>query len=116
MHGKEEANMELAGRPIVSSVAEDAWEPDPDVGGEMNVLYRGDGVEAGMSRFLEPTDPIRWTLPAKETFYVLEGAARIEIAGGPTLEARKGDMAVIPRGAETIWHLTTPFQDFYVLS
>jgi len=25
-------------------------------------------------------------------------------------------MAVIPRGAETIWHLTTPFQDFYVLS
>jgi uncharacterized cupin superfamily protein len=100
---------------VVSGVPDDAWEPDPDVGGEMNVLYRGEGVEAGMSRFAEPVKPIRWTLPAKETFYVLEGAARVEIAGGPTLEVRAGDMATIPEGAETTWYLTTPFQDFYVL-
>jgi uncharacterized cupin superfamily protein len=99
----------------VSSVPDDAWEPDPDVGGEMNVLYRGEGVEAGMSRFTQPVEPIRWTMPARETFYVLEGSARVEILGGPTLEVRAGDMATIPKGAETTWHLTTPFQDFYVL-
>ena len=108
--------MEIGAGVIVSSVAGDDWEPDPDVGGEMNVLYRGEGVEAGMSRFVEPVDPIRWRLPAKETFYVLQGAARVEIAGGPTLEVAKGDMATIPRGADTTWYLTTPFQDFYVLS
>jgi hypothetical protein len=101
---------------VVSSVPDEAWEPDPDVGGEMNVLYRGDGIEAGMSKFTRPVEPIRWTMPAKETFYVLEGSARIEIAGGPTLEVTAGDMATIPAGAETTWHLTTPFQDFYVLS
>ena len=108
--------MELGSGVMVSSVAEGDWEPDPDVGGQMNVLYRGDGFEAGMSRFEEPVHPIRWKLPAKETFYVLEGAARVEIAGGPTLEVRRGDMATIPSGADTTWYLTTPFQDFYVLS
>jgi uncharacterized cupin superfamily protein len=100
----------------VSSVPDDGWEPDPEVGGEMNLLYGGDGIEAGISRFSEPIEPIRWTLSAKETFYVLEGAARVEIAGGPTLEVKAGDMATIPKGAETTWHLTTPFKDFYVLS
>lgn len=108
--------MELHPRALVSSVPDDAWEPDPDVGGEMNVLYRGEGIEAGMSRFTAPVEPIRWTMPAKETFFVLEGSARVEIAGGPTLEVKAGDMATIPKGAATTWHLTTPFKDFYVLS
>lgn len=107
--------MELGSGVMVSSVAEEDWGPDPDVGGEMNMLYRGEGIEAGMSRFTDPVEPIRWKLPAKETFYVLRGAARVEIAGGPTLEVRTGDMAMIPSGAETVWYLTTPFQDFYVL-
>ena len=103
---------------LVARAADQTWEPDPDVGGQMKVLYRGEGgVEAGLSRFTEPlAEPIRWTLPAKETFYVLEGSARVEIAGGPTLEVGVGDMACIPAGAETTWHLTTPFVDFYVLS
>jgi uncharacterized protein len=108
--------VELHPGVFVSSVPDEAWEPDPDVPGEMNLLYWGGGIEAGMSRFSEPVDPIRWSLPAKETFYVLEGSARIEIAGGPTLEVNAGDMATIPKGAETTWHLSTPFQDFYVLS
>jgi hypothetical protein len=101
---------------IVSSVPDDAWEPDPDVGGEMNVLYRTESVEAGLSRFREPVEPITWTLPARETFYVLEGSARIEIEGGEALDVAAGDMGTIPKGAVTTWHLTTPFMDFYVLS
>ncbi len=107
--------MELHPGVFVSSAEESAWEPDPDVGGEMNVLYRGEGVEAGLSRFTEPTPPIRWTLPAKETFYVLQGEATVEIADGPTFRVGVGDMASIPEGAEATWHLTTPFMDFYVL-
>ena len=102
---------------LVSRATDQTWEPDPDVGGEMKVLYRGEAIEAGLSRFTEPlAEPIRWTLPATETFYVLEGSARVEIAGAPTLEVGVGDMACIPAGAETTWHLTTPFVDFYVLS
>jgi uncharacterized cupin superfamily protein len=81
----------------------------------MNTLYRTGTVEAGLSRFLEPVEPVVWTLPARETFYVLEGAARIEIEGDDTLEVRAGHMATIPKGAVTTWHLTTPFTDFYVL-
>ncbi len=101
---------------LISRATDETWEPDPDVGGEMKVLYRDGDAEAGLSRFTEPlVEPIRWTLPATETFYVLEGSARVEIAGGPTLEVGVGDMACIPKGSETTWHLTTPFLDFYVL-
>ncbi len=100
---------------FVSRGPYEAWQPDPDVGGEMNLLYKQGVAEAGLSRFTEPCEPIRWTLPAKETFLVLEGKARVEIAEGPTLELKAGDMASIPKGAETTWHLTTPFKDFYVL-
>lgn len=110
--------MEMDAKVLVSRGTEETWEADPDVGGQMKVLYRGEGgVEAGLSRFTEPlVEPIRWTLPATETFYVLEGSARVEIAGAPTLEVGVGDMACIPAGAETTWYLTTPFVDFYVLS
>jgi uncharacterized cupin superfamily protein len=100
---------------LVSSAPDDRWEPDPDVGGEMNTLYRNGSTEAGLSRFREPVDRFTWTLPARETFYVLEGAARVEIDGGRTIEVGVGDMATIPKGAVTTWHLSTPFTDFYVL-
>jgi len=109
--------MDLPAEVLISRASDEAWEPDPDVGGEMKVLYRRDGIEAGLSRFTDPpAEPIRWTLPALETFYVLEGSARVEIADGPTIEVGVGDMACIPAGAETTWHLATPFVDFYVLS
>jgi uncharacterized cupin superfamily protein len=101
---------------LVSAAPAERWEPDPDVGGQMNTLYREGSIEAGLSRYLDPVDPIAWTLPARETFYVLEGSARIEIEGRDALEVTVGDMATIPKGAVTTWHLTTPFTDFYVLS
>jgi uncharacterized cupin superfamily protein len=47
---------------------------------------------------------------------VLEGAARIEIEGGPVLELAVGDLASLPAGARTTWHLTTPFKEFWVIA
>ena len=61
-------------------------------------------------------DPVRWTLPAREAILVLEGRARIEIEGGPTLELKPGAMASLPEGATTTWHLTPDFKEFWVLS
>jgi ethanolamine utilization protein EutQ (cupin superfamily) len=101
---------------FVSNVSTEEWEPDTDPGGEMHILCRGVEVYAGLSRFpVDWTEPVQWTLPAWETLLVLEGA-RIEIAGGPTLELRPGDVASLPKGADTTWHLTTPFKEFWVLA
>jgi uncharacterized cupin superfamily protein len=100
---------------FVSSLAAADWEPDPEVGGEMHVLCSGVGVEAGLSRFAEATEPVRWTLPERETLLIVEGAARIEIDGGPVLELKAGDIASLPKGAQTTWHLTTPFKEFWVI-
>ena len=47
---------------------------------------------------------------------MLEGAARIEIEDGPTLDLRPGDMVALPKGAVTRWHLTLPFKEMWVLA
>lgn len=39
----------------------------------------------------------------------------IELAGGPTLDLKVGDIASMPKGAETTWHLTLPFKEFWVI-
>lgn len=108
--------MEIHPGVFVSNISTDAWEPDLEVGGQMHILCTGVGVEAGLSRFVEGSEPtVRWTLPDRETLLVLEGAATIELAGGPTLELKVGDIASLPKGAETIWHLTLPFREFWVI-
>jgi hypothetical protein len=66
-----------------------------------------------MSRFVDVADLESWTLPERETILVLEGAARIEISGGPTLELKVGDMASLPKGAKTVWHLTLPYKEVW---
>jgi uncharacterized cupin superfamily protein len=101
---------------FVSSVAASTFEPDPEVGGEMHVLCSSDGVESGLSRFTDATGPVSWTLPGRETILILEGAARIEIGDGPVLELTAGDIASLPAGAQTTWHLTTPFREFWVIT
>jgi quercetin dioxygenase-like cupin family protein len=106
---------EISPGVFVSSASTEDWEFDPEVGGEMHILCAEPGVEAGLSRFLEPTEPVRWTIPERETLLVLEGAARIEIAGRPTLELKAGDVASLPAGSETTWHLETPFKEFWVI-
>lgn len=100
---------------FVSSLNAQNWQDDPEVGGEMHVLCSGVGLEAGLSRFTDTTEPVKWTLPGRETLLVVEGAARIEIEGGPVLELSAGDIASLPKGARTTWHLTTPFKEFWVI-
>jgi len=108
--------MEVAPGIFVSSVnTVDGWERDPDVGGEMHELHR-EGVWAGLSRFIgDDDDVVSWTLEERETALILEGAARIEIEGGPTIEVKEGDFFSLPKGASTTWHLTKPFREFWVL-
>ena len=65
----------------------------------MHVLCDGDGIQSGLSRFTEVTEPVTWTLPGRETILVLEGAARIEIEDGAVLELTAGDIASLPAGA-----------------
>ena len=108
--------MEVEPGLFASSDAVHAWEPDPEVGGEMAVLCSVEEVEAGMSRFTDVAEPIIWALPARETLVVLEGEARIEIEGASTITLKAGDMASLPAGARTTWHLTTPFREFWVLN
>jgi uncharacterized cupin superfamily protein len=70
-----------------------------------------------LSRFGEAADPNPvWKLPALEILVVLEGEARIEISDGPTLELKAGDMAALPKGITTRWHLTLPFKELWVLA
>ena len=105
--------MEVHPGVFVSSIATNEWEPDPEVGGEMHVLVEDERAYAGMSRFLDFADPQSWTLPERETILILEGAARIEIDGGPTLDLQVGDLASLPKGAVTTWHLTLPFKEVW---
>jgi F420H(2)-dependent quinone reductase len=76
---------------FVSASSAGAWESVPEVGGEMHVLCDGEGIQSGLSRFTEVTGPVQWTLPGRETFLVLEGAARIEIDDGQVLELTAGE-------------------------
>jgi uncharacterized cupin superfamily protein len=108
--------MEIHPGVFLSSAQTHDWEADPEVGGEMHILCHADGIEAGMSRFADASEPIVWTLPARETLFVLEGRARIEVKDGPTLELEPGDLASLPEGAETTWHLTCPFREFWIVN
>lgn len=103
--------MEVHPGVFVSNIATEDWEPDPEVGGEVHVLVEGDDAFAGMSRFRGATEVGPLVAPVRETILVLEGAARIEIAGGPMLEVRVGDMASLPKGAAITWHMTGPHKE-----
>jgi quercetin dioxygenase-like cupin family protein len=112
--------MELNPGVFVSNVGTEEWRADPEIGGgaEEHVLFETDELRAGLSRFSQDADttlPV-WTLPATEVLLVLEGEARIEIEGGPELKLREGDMACLPKGAVTTWHLTLPFKEVWVLA
>ena len=110
--------MEVHPGVFVSNVAtEDDWRPDPEVGGdaEEHVLFDGEGSWAGLSRVTDTSDAT-WTPPSREVLLVLEGEVQIEIAEGPTLELKVGDMACLPGGVETTWHfLKLPFKEMAIL-
>jgi uncharacterized cupin superfamily protein len=102
---------------FVSNVGTEEWEPDPEVpGSEMHELVHADGVWAGLTRFTTVDGPSPWTPSQRETIHVLQGEVTIEIAGGPTLMLKPGDLASLPAGVETIWHITPPFTELWVLA
>jgi uncharacterized cupin superfamily protein len=105
--------MEIHPAVFVSSIATTDWKADPEVGGEFHVLVEDETAYAGMSRFRDLAELEPWTLPERETILILEGKARIEIEGGPTLELGVGEMASLPKGAVTRWHLTLPFKEIW---
>jgi uncharacterized cupin superfamily protein len=98
----------------LSSTATSDWEADPEVGGLMHLLCSSGRVEAGLSRFDQPVDPVTLTLPERETFLVLEGRAHVDVVGAPSFEVGPGDMASLPKGAVVTWTLTTPYREFWV--
>jgi quercetin dioxygenase-like cupin family protein len=109
--------MELQAGVFVSNVSTDDWEADLEVGGEVHTLCDADGVQAGLSRIQQaPEKPIPFRSEMRETIIILEGSVRIEIAGGATLELKKGDIASLPKGAETLWHVTAPFKEMWVMA
>ena len=105
--------MEVHPGVFVSNVTTNEWQPDPEVGGEMHVLVEDETAYVGMSRFRDKADLEHYSLPERVTVLILEGSARIEIQGGPTLELRVGDMASLPKGAVITWHLTLPFMEVW---
>ena len=53
------------------------------------------------------------------TLVVFTGLIGMLVAPGhlhPVLELTAGDMASLPAGACTTWHLTTPFKEFWVIA
>ena len=101
---------------FVSSTEPDGWEPDEEVGGELHVLCTDVGVDAGMSRFTEaPAEPVRYAPPHRETVVVLEGTARVEVTGGPTVALAPGVLASFPGGVECTWHIDPGFKEVWVI-
>ena len=109
--------MEVGPGVFTSRTSVEQWEPDTDPPGEVHVMCSADGVEAGLWRSVPGVtpEPVRWTLPGREVILVLAGTARIEIEGGPTLELAAGDMASMPGGAVTTWHLGVGFKEMWVI-
>jgi uncharacterized cupin superfamily protein len=102
---------------FASNADTDEWEPDTEVpGSDVHVLVDADGVQAGLTRFVQADAPVPWTSSAREVFIVLEGSVRIEIEGGADLELRVGDMASLPKGLPTVWHVSVPFKEMWVIA
>jgi uncharacterized cupin superfamily protein len=102
---------------VSKDAAPRTWGPDPDVpGSQMHELVHADGLWAGMTRFASVDGPVTWTPEQREVALVLEGAVRIQVTGGPTLELSTGDAFSLPPGVETTWHITTPFREMWVLA
>ena len=109
--------MEIAPGLFTTNANAEGWEPDEEIGGEVLVLCEGVGVDAGMWRVREPLPaPLVYTTPGRETIVVLEGSLRIEIEGSPTLDLKPGDLASIPAGAKTTWHVTPPFLECWLMA
>jgi uncharacterized cupin superfamily protein len=82
----------------------------------MHELVHADGMWAGLTRFTTVDGPSPWTPSQRGRIHVLQGEVTIEIADGPALTLKSGDLASLPAGLETIWHITPPFTELRVLA
>ncbi|OGO55522.1 MAG: hypothetical protein A2V84_03420 [Chloroflexi bacterium RBG_16_70_13] len=109
--------MEIAPGIHVSTSSTDDWVADPEVPGtEMHELVRADGVWAGLTRMSAVVAPIEFTPEQRETVYVIEGRARIEFAGGAVIDLGPGDLASLPPGVATTWHISVPYREMWVFA
>ena len=109
--------MEIKPGMFVSRGTTEEWAPDPDVpGSTMHELVHDGPVWAGMTRIDGVREPATWTPEQREVLIVLEGGVRIEFADGTDVELGVGDLATIPAGMTTTWHVTTPFKEMWVLA
>jgi uncharacterized cupin superfamily protein len=109
--------MEIKPGMFVSRARTDAWEPDPEVpGSTMHELVNDGPIWAGMTRVDNAQGPMTWTPEQREVLIVLEGGVRIEFDDGSDVTLGVGDLATIPAGMTTTWHVTTPFKEMWVLA
>ena len=109
--------MEIKPGMFVSRVDTADWEPDPDVPGSlMHELVHDGPVWAGMTRIEDAPEPATWTPEQREVLVILEGGVRIEFDDGSDVTLGVGDLASIPAGMSTTWHVTTPFKEMWVLA
>jgi uncharacterized cupin superfamily protein len=58
-----------------------------------------------------------YQFPGDESFVVLSGAVRIELAEeGEVVELRAGDIASFPKGTRSTWTILEPIEKFTVVS
>ncbi|MEP6758244.1 MAG: cupin domain-containing protein [Actinomycetota bacterium] len=108
--------MEIEPGMFVSRADTTAWVPDPDVpGSEMVELVHDGPIWAGATRVVDAPRPTTWTPEHREVLVVLEGGVRIAFEDGTDVTLGVGDMATIPAGMTTTWHITTPFREMWVL-
>ena len=102
---------------FVSTVRTGEWEPDPEVpGSQMHELVHADGVWAGLTRFTAVEGPSPWTPSRRETIHVLEGEVRIEIAAARRSRSSPATWLPCEQAWKTIWHITPPFTELWVLA
>ena len=66
------------------------WENHTSVGRPDEVVVSDVGIDAGLSRFPSPpAEPVAYTPEHRETLVVLEGTARVDIAGVPRWTSRR---------------------------
>ena len=109
--------MEIKPGMFVSRATTEEWEADPEVpGSTMHELVHDGPVWAGMTKVDDAPEPMTWTPQQREVLLVLEGGVRIEFDDGSDVTLGIGDLATIPAGMTTTWHVTTPFKEMWVLA
>ena len=110
--------MEVHPGVFVSNVSTSDFHPDDEIGGdaEEHVLFdNGEyGADRAGSRGGRSGRGMDASGPPGPGRAGGRGANRA--SDGPTLELKTGDMAALPKGITTTWHLTLPFKEMWVLA